>query len=231
MADDFLSMDMEDDFLTINVEYKFSSGIHAPEASDCITEYKAVLYAGEYADNSFNEYAGEMDFKIISLGQAEAEGFNIYEMFDTYEYTFRHSQGFYDFGKRTFKKPVLKEFPDLEFDCSRLCIIETIGIIPKFRGKGIGAKVFKDLVWRFDNCELFILQPYPLQFEHPKNKKALLPKLDLGKFEKNKKVATKSLSNYYQSWGFKKIKGMKELLFYCPMYRNEAFDNIDMDDY
>ncbi len=222
---------MEDDFLTLNIEYKFSSSIHSHEPSDCITDYKAVLYEGEYADNSFNEYAGEMNFKIISLGQAEVEGFNVYEMFDTYEYTFRHSQDFFDFEQGTFKKPVLKEFPDLEFGCNSICIIETIGILPKFRGRGIGPRVFKNIVWNFDNCKLFILQPYPLQFEHSESEKALLPKLDLGKFQKNKKIATKSLSNYYQSWGFKTIKGIKDLLFYCSIYRNEVFDNIDMDDY
>lgn len=222
---------MEDNFLSISIEYSFSSGIGSREASDCITEYTATLYAGDYGDNSLNEYAGEIDFKIINISQAEAEGFDIYELFDTYEYTFRHGQNFYDFSKGTFKKPILNEFPDLEFGCNKLCIIETIGVIPKFRRKGIGAKAFKDLIWRFDYCELFMLQPYPLQFELPDNNRALSGKLVLDKFEKNEKKATALLSNYYQSWGFKKIKGIKDLLFYCSLYRNEAFDNINMDDY
>ena len=220
---------MED--LSINIEYSFSSTIGSREASDCIMEYTAILYAGDYADNSLNEYAGEIDFKIINLGQAEAEGFDIYELFDTYEYTFRHGQNFYNFSKETLKKPILNEFPDLEFECNKLCIIETIGIIPKFRGKSIGPRAFKDLVWRFDYCALFILQPYPLQFELPDNNRALSKKLDLDKFDKNKKKATKSLIKYYHSWGFKKIKGIKDLLFYCSLYQNESFDNIDMDDF
>lgn len=222
---------MEENKLYIQIEYSFSSVIGSREASDCITEYIAILYVGDYADNSLNEYAGEINFKIINLSQAEAEGFDIYELFDTYEYTFRHGQNFYDFSKGTFKKPILNEFPDLEFDYNKLCIIETIGIIPKFRGKSIGARVFKDLVWHFDDCELFILQPYPLQFELPDNNRALSKKLVLDKFEKNEKKATASLSKYYQSWGFKKIKGIKDLLFYCSLYQNESFDNIDMDDF
>ncbi len=223
---------MEDNFLSICIEYTFSSCIGSREASDCIKEYIAILHAAEYADNMVNEYAGEIDFKIVCLGQAEEEGFDIYEIFDTYEYTFRHGQEFYDFKKGDFKKAILSEFPDIDFDCRRICIIETMGIIPKFRGKNIGAKTFKDLVWNFgQDCGLFIIQPYPLQFEFPENNAHLLPKLNLEKFEKNKKKATESLSKYYQSWGFKKIKGVKDLLFYCPMYQNDTFDKIDMDDY
>lgn len=222
---------MEEVFWSINIEYRFTSCVGNRYVNDCITEYKGVLYADNYDKDIKNEYAGELDFKIINLRQAEIEEFDIYELFDTYEYTFRHGQSFYDLFKNSFKKPVLNKFPDLEFECSKLCIIETIGIIPKFRGKGIGAKAFKDLVWRFDDCELFILQPYPLQFELPGINRALSPNLALEKFEQDKRKATASLSKYYQSWGFQKIRGINDLLFYCSLYRNETFDNISMDDF
>lgn len=33
-----------------------------------------MFYAGDYEDNSLNEYVGEMDFKIIHLDMAEAAG-------------------------------------------------------------------------------------------------------------------------------------------------------------
>lgn len=221
---------MEEDSLSIQIEYRFSSCIGSREESDCIKEYLAVLYEGIYADIGLNEYAGEMKFKIIYLSQAENEGLDIYELFDTYEYTFRHGQNFYDFKRETFAKPLLKAYPDLEFNCSKICIVETMGVIPKFRGQNVGAKAFKDLVWNFgQDCPLFIIQPYPLQFEFPENNTNLLSKLELEKFEKNKKKATESLSKYYQSWGFQKIKGIKDLLFYCALYRNEAFENIEME--
>lgn len=222
---------MESDFLSLSIEYKFCSDLGSRDADACITSCKAVLYEGTSAENSYNEYVGEIDFKVIYLWEAEAEGINIYDLFDTYEYTFRHGQQFYDIMNGVFKKPIINEFPDLEFGCNRICIIETIGIIPKFRGKGIGAKAFKDLVWHFSHCQLFVLQPYPLQFEQPENNEELFSKLHLDKLEKNEIIATNSLSNYYQSWGFKKIQGIKDLMFYCSMYRNEAFENINMDEY
>lgn len=222
---------MTDDFLSLYIEYNFSSGIGSREESDCIKEYTANLYADEYDGDIRNKYVGKVDFKVIYLSQAQAEGFDIYAMFDTYEYIFRHSQSFYDFGKRTFKKSILNEFPDLEYDYSKICIIEGIGIIQEFRGKGIGGKAFKDMVWHFgQDCQLFMLQPYPLQFAHPENISSFSSKLNLENFEKDKKKATASLTRYYQGWGFQKIRGINELLFYCPLYRNSAFDSINMDD-
>lgn len=222
---------MLDDFLSINVEYNFSSGVEDYDEYGCIVNYNGTLYVGEYEDNDINEYCGEICFKIIYLSQAETKGLSIYDMFDTYEYTFRHAQSFYDFKKGTFRRPLLKEFPDLEFECNKICIIETIGIIPKFRGKKIGAKVFKNMVWHFgQDCQLFMLQPFPLQFEHPGNHKQLLPKLCLESLEKDKKKAIEKLSNVYQSWGFKKVKGINDLLFYCSLYQNAVFNSIDMDE-
>lgn len=223
---------MEDAYLSINIEYKFSSNIGSRQVADCIKEYKAILYTGVYADNTLNEFVGEVDFKLIYLVQAMNEKLDIYELFDTYEYTFRHGQEFYDFNKGSFKSSLLKEFPDLEFICGNICIIETMGILPQYRGKRLGAKVFKDLVWNFGHiCGLFILQPYPLQFEHLENNTHLLPKLELERFEKDEKKATSLLSKYYQSWGLKKIHGIKDLLFYSSLYQNSALDDIDMDDY
>lgn len=95
----------------------------------------------------------------------------IFEVFDTYEYTFRHAQNFYDFEKDSLKRQVINMFPDLEFCCNKICIISTIGIIPKFRGKGLGVKLFNDLVWQFNYCALFVLQPYPLQFDQSNHNK------------------------------------------------------------
>lgn len=222
---------MKNGFLYPYVSYSFSSGIGSREVSDCITKYKGIVYVDDDDSSTTNEYVGEISFKIINLRQAEEQGFSMYELFDTDEYTFRHSQSFYDLFKNTFKKPVLNKFPELEYSCTNICILETIGIIPKYRGKVIGARVFKDLVWRFGHCELFILQPFPLQLEPSNPGGTLSLKLELDKFEKNPKKATDTLSKYYQSWGFEKIKGIKELLFYCTLYRNEAFDNLDLDNF
>lgn len=220
---------MEDNFLSINIEYGFSSGIGRRQPMDCITGCKAVMYA-EGSERLGKEYAGEIDFKIINLEQAEAEGFDIDEVFDSYACTERYGVDFYDFDSEIFNKFILNKFPNLEFYSKRICIIETIGIVPKFRGNGLGRKVFRNLVWHFDYCGLFVLHPYPLQFESPDNRSDLSLRLDLDSFEQDQRKATASLSKYYQSWGLEKIKGISSLLFYCTRYRNEIFDKIEMGD-
>ena len=112
---------MEDDFLSINVEYRFSSFLCIPDEESCIKEYFGKIYSGPFTDNSENEYVGEIHCKVIYLSHAIDARLNIYEMFDTYEYTYRHGQSIYDFKKGTFKKPILKIFPELEFFSSRIC--------------------------------------------------------------------------------------------------------------
>ena len=51
---------MEKGFYSFDLEYAFSSFIGSREVADCIKKYRAILYEGEYVDNSLNEYAGEV---------------------------------------------------------------------------------------------------------------------------------------------------------------------------
>ena len=114
---------------------------------------------------------------------------------------------------------------------NRICIIETMSILPGLRGKKIGAKMFKDLVWNLGSeYSLYIIQPYPLQFEQYENNSKLLSILELERFEKAQEKAIKSLSDYYMTWGFKKLKPINDLLFYSPIHLNPVFDSIHMDD-
>lgn len=74
------------------------------------------------------------------MQQAIDEDVNIYELFDHYEYTHRHAENFYDYDYLTFNPKVLKEFEELEYRCNRICIIETVGIVPEYRGQQLGKK-------------------------------------------------------------------------------------------
>ena len=56
---------MEDEFLTINVEYRFSSFLGTPDEESCIKDYNGKIYCGPYSDNTENEYIGEVNCKVI----------------------------------------------------------------------------------------------------------------------------------------------------------------------
>ena len=49
-------------------------------------------------------------------------------------------------------------------------------------------------------------------------------------FEKNEKKAFSKLTSYFQKLGFEKIKGMNDLLFYCPFFVNKKLDEIDLNE-
>jgi len=213
--------------LSINIEYTFSSYLGDVDEGRYIKEVKAIVYNGECADNKENELIGEMDFKLLNLEQAKEDGFWIYQIFDYYEYTFRHGQSFYNFQKNDFRKELYSHYNDNLFN-ENICIIERMGLLPEYRGLGLGPRLFKDLVYHFKNhSALFMLQPYPLQFELVEKKGI---ELGLETFEKNKAKAFKKLRAYYESWGLEKIKGIKDLLFYNAEVINEKFDNISLED-
>lgn len=210
----------------IEVNYQFSSYIASRDESDCIQNIQAKIYCID-EENHSSEFVGEIEFKIIHINKVEEYNFDIYTVFDEYEYTFRHAEEFYDFENNQFRDSLLKVFPDLEF-ASKICIIEKMLIKSQYRGNKLGARVFKDIVFNFDYCELFILQPYPLQFDNSLNND-FKEKYNLNQLGQNEEKAIESLRKYYQSWGLKEIKGVKDLMFYSPFHRNDIFDNREME--
>jgi hypothetical protein len=174
---------------------------------------------------------GKLMFKIIYVGEANNNNYDLYEIFDTYEYTFRHAQEFFDFETNEIKADIQK-FYNYTFINSDICLIERIEILPEYRGRKIAAKATKDIIFHFGSgCELFILQAYPLQFEVKREEQnEWQSQLELGKFPIQEKKAFKQLKNYYKSWGFDEISGYNELLFLNPAIRNKKMERINLEE-
>jgi len=81
----------------INIEYTFSSSLGVDAEYKYIKVVKGKVFNGEFADNTENEFIGQIVFKILSLDEAKQDGFDIYQIFDNHEYTFRHGKSFYNF--------------------------------------------------------------------------------------------------------------------------------------
>ncbi|OJU28186.1 MAG: hypothetical protein BGN92_10065 [Sphingobacteriales bacterium 41-5] len=221
---------MNKDDLNIQIEYHFSSGLGPREEYRYIKSVTALIFNGEYADNDFNDLIGKLRFKILYINNAKNDGFDIFQLFDTYEYTFRHGESFYDFREIDFKKALYKHYDGMLFN-ENFCIIETMTLLPQYRGMQLGPKLFKDIVYHFSgDCTLFMLQPYPLQFEVETEECEERKKIELNSFERNKNKAFKKLTAYYESWGLQKVKGIKDLLFYNTEVQNEKFDQINLED-
>ncbi len=220
--------DMVDSF--ISFKYSFNSGTGPWEEGRFIREIEMEIFSQDEYGNPL-KLIGRVDFKVVYIDQAINAGYSLYDVFDTYEYTFRHAQDFFDFEMNDIKDDI-QEFYNNDIISSNICLLERIGILPEYRGQQIAAKAIKDIIFHFSSgCALFILQAYPLQFDksNPIDKewqKSLL----LNELPKQKKIAFKKLRDYYKRIGFDEISGYKELLFHNPARRNERLDAINLDE-
>jgi len=217
-----------DDF--VSFKYQFNSGTGPWEESRFLRDIKMDIFSEDEYGNSLKQI-GKVRFKIVYIDQAINTGYNLYDVFDTEEYTFRHAQEFFDFEMGEIKEDIQKFY---KYDCfsDNICILERIEILPEYRGKQIAAKAIKDIIFHFaSGCALFIIQAYPLQFDKSNRRdKDWEKSLQLKDLPQHKKVAFKQLRDFYKSIGFDKISGYKELLFYNPLQKNERMDAINLEE-
>lgn len=219
---------MKDYFFSF--KYKFTSGTGELEGDRYVRDIKMKIFAENF-ETQENSLVGKVLFKIIYINSARNTGYDLYEIFDSHEYTYRHGSQIFDFDEQDIKEDIQKHF---KYDIlgSNICILERIEIIPRFRGYNLAAKATKDIIFHFSgNCALFVIQAYPLQFEAESSEQSKWQKqLELNLFPTNEKLAFKKLSEYYQSFGFEKIKGYDDLLFYNPLFANEKLNNINLEE-
>ncbi|MBI9033985.1 MAG: hypothetical protein JEZ03_05915 [Bacteroidales bacterium] len=212
-----------------SIRYEFDSGLGPMEGSRYIREFKVGVYADNYEKPE--KLIGKAAFKVVYIDEALDTGYSLYEIFDTYEYTFRHGQDFFDFETGQIKEDIQKYY-HYDIMPGNICLLERIEILPEFRGQKLAAKVTKDIIFHFrSGCSLFIIQAYPLQFEAGSNdKNDWRYQQELDRFPSNENEAFKQLINYYKSFGFEQIKGYNELLFYNPALRNKKMEAINLEE-
>ena len=217
--------------LDINIDYSFTSGLGAIEEDRYIKKVTTNVYSGEFADNKKNQFIGQIDLTILLLDSAKTDSFDIYEIFDSEEYTSRLGETFYDFKNIALNKKIYMHYNNSKITNENVCFLETMSINSKYRGIGLGAKLFKDIIFHFKrDASLFVIEPFPLQFDNEKVDKLTSYKLDLKRLGSQKSEGIKKLTTHYQTWGFEKIKGIRDLLFFNTQCENNKFNSINFDD-
>ncbi len=169
---------------------------------------------------------GKAGFKVIYADQAINAGVYLSDVFDCYEYSFRHGQEIIDFSAGEIKGDI-QEFFDYGVISSNICIIQEIAILPEYRGHKIAVKAVRDIIFNYSQvCNLFVIQPFPMQFEKGiAEGDEWVNRLNLDKFTSPKETAFQKLRDYYLKYmGFQQIPGYKNLLFYCSSFKNERLD-------
>jgi len=176
------------------------------------------------------ENIGRVDFLIVNIDEASQGPYHLYDVIDAHsEYLARHAFEFFDPETGDYTEKLNEQY-HYELMNRNFCLIQKITILPKYRGFNIGAKAIRDIVFHYSAaCGLFVVQPYPLQFEFTFDENKY-DHLDLKDLEQNETKAKKKLIDYYKSMGFKSVKGIKSLLFYNPALKNDKMDKIDLDD-
>ena len=131
-----------------------------------------------------------------------------------------------------FKQSIIEKYPECCMN-NNVCVLDRLVLIPEYRGYGISKKVIKDTIFHFSTaCGLFVIYPFPLQLEgeHCICEDPWEDKNWYKGLEKNEKKAFSKLTSYFQKLGVEKIKGMNDLLFYCPFFGNMKLDEIDLNE-
>lgn len=97
--------------------------------------------------------------------------------------------------------------PPINYD---ICFLETLEVIEKYRGKGLGEKIINNLIERFySSCGLWVLKAFPLQHDISikcENESALInwnKKMAYQNMESDFEKSQYQLFNYYIKIGFK----------------------------
>ena len=219
---------IDDEKIYINVEYSFPSNLGNNDAGRYIKEVQGKIYSGESPNNQENELIGYVDFTLLLIESAKGGRFNMRQLFSYDGSLFRYGTAIYDFENDSFKTNV-KNHCDVIF--ANVCFIERLILKTAYRGHRLGPKIFKDLVGNFESfAGIFIIEPSPMQFDIVDDNDTVVKDFGLDQFETNRIKAIKHLTAEYESWGFEKIKGIPDLLFFNTKILNEKFEAINIEE-
>lgn len=211
-----------------HIKYGFTSPLGEVEGNRYVTSYFAEIYK-EPEGNSSPELVGKLELKLMLLGLAINDGYDLFEIFDMDSYILNIGETIYDFSDADLKEDII-EFYSHNFYNSDLCIINRLEILPQYRRKGLGKKVIKDIFNRFSSsCGLFVVHAFPLQFEWStldKKQTEWYKKMNFNDLEKDFEQAYYQLKSFYQKIGFDHIEGYEDYMFLNPALKNQKLGGI-----
>lgn len=212
---------------SVEFSYSFKSRLGHYEHSRFLKEHIQKINLVD-ENGAFVDEIGEINFMMIYLDEAMNSSFSIFDILDGHSgYLAENIFNVIDPETLDINDLIQNKY-DWTFCSSNICFIEFVKVLPKYRRNKIALKAIKDIIFHYSSsCALFFLKSFPLQFEaNSEGKENLL----LEQFETNEKLAMGNLSKYYQSMGFEKVNGIKDLLFINPSVPNKKLKKIDLEE-
>lgn len=199
--------------LDIIIKYSFSDFLKDYPLGEDPTEFVNEINIDVYLTDEFGnlqEQIGKGKISQILFSLAMDCGFPLNDVMDATHSICQMSGVLFEWDKdKDFWDKIDSYFDYLPLENYDICFLETLEVIEKYRGKGIGEKIIKSLVERFySSCGLWVLKAFPMQHDigiktekeenwSDWNRKMEYPKMEID-FEK----AQYQLFNYYKKKGF-----------------------------
>lgn len=189
--------------LQIYLDVKASSIIlNREDPVDFLNTFQGDVIAYEGPDR--RKLAGRFRVIQVDLEGALEDGLMMIEALDALQEVEECSRLF-DLIRQEFTQEVMELCQD-ELFTRNLLIIDSLEVLPAFRGLGLGKGVMRGLLQRFrGNAGLAVLQVQPLQFaKDTGDSKAMAwrRRMGLQKFIQGKVKAARALGDYYEEMGF-----------------------------
>ncbi|NUJ39376.1 hypothetical protein [Pseudoalteromonas sp. 0303] len=188
--------------LSFDVSYKIK-GVLAPEG-ELVEDDALSVIKGEIEDEE-GEVIGKVKFYQIDTVAFLDQDFSLEDVLDLHSETARFMQFINEWGDFEIETENLELLSP-----PSLLILSRLEVVAKYRGYGLGRRMVDDIKNRFCNStDLFLLQSFPLQLEASDSEDDVQWNNNMGfnHFEKDDEEARNSLGAYYESLGFKKIRG------------------------
>lgn len=215
----------------IRTEYSFTSGTGQLENHRYFTEYTIRIFLDDFRLDDLSDKAasleiGQASVTLFLLDLALNEREPRIEVFDP-EYI-RLYEDLYDDDDEL----IAAIYGGREIDSGNVLYIRRLALLPQWRGRGMGAKILKDIIWRFTgSCGLVVACNQPLQFEEGilEETDLWVQQLLLSGLTQNKEEARQRVAGFFTSAGFREVAALD--LFYLNMtYVNSALNAVSLDD-
>lgn len=195
------------------IKYSFSSFLKDYPVGEDPTEFVNEIDFAVYLTNEsghLEEQVGKGKISQILFSLAMDCGFPLYDVMDATHSICQMSGVLFEWDEeKDFwdKIDTYFEYQPLEnFD---IFFLETLEVIAKYRGKGLGEKILNNLIERFySSCGLWVLKAFPMQHDisiksdKEENQNDWNKKMEYSLMESDFEKAQYQLFNYYKKRGF-----------------------------
>lgn len=198
-------MQIEDKYYNLNYSYCdiLSNNELGEDPEDFVQVYSIEIHT-EPTGDSKPELVGRVHLDLIQFSLAMDTGFPLVDVMDATSSICDMSYAIFDIENDDMFEKVEKHFDDMLINTG-VCFIESIEILPRYRGKGIGKAMITAIARKFYNsCGLIVLKAFPMQHQGggDRTKDSEWQKeMQYDQLEKDFEKSKFQLYNYYQKMG------------------------------